>query len=535
MEGLNLKRINNAITNIFSAIVQVNITYDKYAMLWSDNTVVDVDAEGSFVELIEVFLQSVHPDDVKVLLEHYSMWNLLNFLERNQILECYEVRQYREDGNYHWVEISIIQFKEEKKGEKDILIIAKNIDSKKENEKQLEEKVKEMEDARQYRSGLISRVSHDIRTPMNVIIGMANIARNSEGDSGKINSCLDKMLSASEYVMSLANKILETAKAAYNSEERVEDDFTLDQLIEDITNISTAQIEKKSIDFQVCVGKLTSRKFIGDRVLLNRVLINLISNSTKFVDVGGQIILSVEERSADDEKIEMCFTVKDNGIGMSEEFLKKVFQPFEQEKNENEHETTTYGGTGLGLSICRVLVEKIGGKISVESEKEKGSQFIIVIPLRIQKNDNSSGDRLESLEISSASEQDYLGKRILIVEDNELNVEIMLAILEEKNLEIELARNGQEAVDLFEKSSEGYYDLIMMDIMMPIKNGIEATCEIRSLNRKDSKEIPIIAMTADGYNNHISGILEGKSNDSVLKPINTEQLYSTLHIWLKTL
>ncbi|NLZ81168.1 MAG: response regulator [Clostridiales bacterium] len=419
-----------------------------------------------------------------------------------------------------------------KNDEKDILIMTKNIDLQKEREEALKAKLKSLENDNQKKSGLISRVSHDIRTPMNIIIGMANIGRNSEGDPVKTKCCLDKILTASEYVMTLINIILDAAKLEHNADVRINDKFNLEQLIEDVTNIVLPQIEEKLIDFQVCVGELTSRKFIGDRILLNRVLINLISNSTKFVDVGGQIILSIEELSVEKEQIEICFTVKDNGVGITGEFLEKVFQPFEQEKYEFD---TSYGGTGLGLSICKILVEKIGGKISVQSEEKKGSQFIVEVPLIIQSNDYYDENKMESLEIRDAQKQDYLGKRILVVEDNELNIEIILAILEEKNLKIEIATNGQEAIELFGKSSEEYYDLILMDIMMPIKNGIEATCEIRNLDRKDSKEIPIIAMTADGCTNGIFNILEDKLNDVVLKPIDTEKLFSTLHFWLKTL
>lgn len=531
MERLNFKRINNAISTVFSSIIHVSIVYDTYQILWSDNTILEVEENGSFVKLIESFFQIIHPEDMKTLLDYYSLGHLLSFLEESQISENFELRYLGRDNEYHWIDVSVTPLKGDIREEKDLLIIVRNIESQIEREEKIKKELKDIQEDCKKRTELISRVLHDVRTPMNVVIGMANIAQNSEEDLVKIKGCLDKILTASGYVMTLVNTLLDSAKIEYKEEVQAQDDFTLEQIIEDVTNIVIPEIEKKSIDFQICVGKLTSRKFVGDRLLLNRVLINLISNATKFVDYGGKIRLFLEELSADKENIEICFTVEDNGIGMSKEFVGKVFQPFEQEEHEKDK---SYGGSGLGLAICKVLVEKLGGKISVQSEKEKGSLFKVEIPLKIQHDNDDLEEKVESLELSSVANQDYQGKRILMVEDNELNIEVMLAILEDKNLELEIARNGQEAVELFEKSSQKYYDLILMDIMMPIKNGIEATCEIRNLNREDSKEIPIIAMTADGYNDYVSNILEDKLNDYVLKPIDTKQLYTTLHFWLKT-
>lgn len=411
-------------------------------------------------------------------------------------------------------------------------MITKNADTQGEKEVEYIKRIKSLEDDIDRRSGLMSRVFHDIRTPMNAIIGMANIAKKDIGESEKTLNYMDKILSASDYVMALINNILDIAKFEYNEDIDLKDEFNLDKLISAIKDIIMPEIEKKSIDFQIFIGDLTTKTFVGNHLLLNRVLINLISNSSKYVDIGGKITLTIEEISMDKERIELCFEVEDNGIGMSKEFAVKAFQPFQQEKNES---ATNHDGTGLGLAICKTLLDKIGGTIIVQSELGKGSKFKVEIFLDRKANDFDDEKILKSLELSLDSKHDFLGKRILIVEDNEINIEIICSILEDKNLQIEIARDGQEALEFFEESKEGYFDLILMDIMMPRKNGMEATCEIRSLNRIDSKEIPILAMTADRCNNEVINLLKSNLDDYVLKPIDTKQLFFKLHYWLKTL
>lgn len=378
---------------------------------------------------------------------------------------------------------------------------------------------------------LVSSVFHDIRTPLNVITGMANIAKKSEGDFEKTREYLDNIINASEYVTSLTNDFLDVFNICQNDKNDLKCKFTLDALITGVKDIVMLEIKKKSIDFQVERKNLSSEKYIGNFMLLKRVLINLISNATKFVDDGGKILLSIDEVSREKDQVRLSFVVEDNGIGMSREFLKNIFQPFKQEKNELG---SSYKSSGLGLFICKNLLDKIDGTIAVESEKGIGSQFNVTIPLSLDHDYLKGENKLEILEVSNVLKWDYSGKRILIVEDNDLNAEIVFAILEEKNATLERARNGQEAIEMFKKSREYYFDLILMDMMMPIKNGIEATCEIRNLKRPDATEIPIIAMSADVCNNNILSTLKDKLNDSIFKPINTEQLFLKLHFWLKT-
>lgn len=386
-------------------------------------------------------------------------------------------------------------------------------------QRKLSEDLQAAENASREKSDFLSRMSHEIRTPMNGIIGMTKIAKMSQGNPEKLRDSLNKLDMSSQFLLALINDILDMARIESGKVELVEKEFSLQQMLSGIEIMFLQRASNNNIEFRIIRNGIKELPVLGDELRITQIIINIVSNAIKFTPSGGNVILLVRQTPIDNAYIKLDITVSDNGIGMSEEFMKRMFEPFEQEKLP----VRQYGGTGLGLAICQNLLKMMGGQMSVKSQHGKGSTFSVSITLK-QTTPQNGDAHLSSVTIQESTPVQLEGRRILIAEDNELNAEIVMAMLEPTGALMEHVWNGQEAVDTFNASPEGFYSLVLMDVQMPRMDGLDATRTIRALDRPDAKTIPIIALTANAFTNDMETALQSGMNDYLSKPIDPEKL-----------
>jgi len=385
-----------------------------------------------------------------------------------------------------------------------------------------------LEDAREAnkaKSDFLSRMSHDIRTPLNGIIGMTYLTQEMKLPEAAQEN-LGKISTSSKFLLGLVNDILDMSKAekqeiTFHPEPYPFKDFCayLDAVIRPLCDEKRQKFQFEAKHIEDCTP-------IVDIMKLNQIYFNLLSNAVKYTPEGGNISLGIKEEQTDENHIHFTITVRDNGIGMSEEFQKSMFEPFTQENQNDIHNVQS---SGLGLAIVKRIVEAMNGTIHVESKKDEGSSFIVSIVSPCVKTSVLEEKKSADMKASSAQDfRDLAGKHILLCEDHPLNQEIARTLLMEKGMLVQIAEDGQKGVDAFSKAPVGYFDCILMDIRMPVMNGLEAAQAIRALSRADAKTIPIIAMTADAFADDVQKCLAAGMNGHIAKPIDPKLLYSAL-------
>ena len=380
---------------------------------------------------------------------------------------------------------------------------------------------KKAEAANEAKTEFLQRMSHDIRTPINGICGMLDMADHYADDMKKQTEYRAKIKGASYLLLELVNEILDMSKLESDEVVLEESPFNLSSISREVLVVIGQIAAEQNIRIVWEKKEITHRDLIGSPGYVKRVMMNILSNAVKYNKENGCIYISCREISAEQPGMTtMEFVCRDTGIGMTEEFQKYIFEPFAQEHTGSR---TKFAGTGLGMPISKKLIEKMGGTITFESEEGVGTTFVIRVPFRI---DTDRSDRVETREKQEAS---IRGMHILLAEDNELNMEIAEFMLQNEGAVVTKAWNGQEAVELFEKSRSGEFDVILMDIMMPVMNGYEATKMIRSLDREDAKEVPIIAMTANAFTEDRIRAKEAGMDEHVAKPVDGELLAKVIH------
>ena len=384
---------------------------------------------------------------------------------------------------------------------------------------------KKAEAANGAKTEFLQRMSHDIRTPINGICGLVNMADHCADDTEKQTEYRTKVKEASNLLLELVNEILDMSKLESGEVVLEEIPFNLSSISREVFIVIEQMAAEQNIRIMWEKKEITHRDLIGSPGYVKRVMMNILSNAVKYNRENGQIYIScMEIPSEQPEMTTMEFVCRDTGIGMTEEFQKCVFEPFAQEHTGSRAKFT---GTGLGLSISRKLVEKMGGTITFESEKGVGTTFVIRVPFKIDLD----ADKRE--EQKDVSEKSIKGLHILLAEDNELNMEIAEFVLQNEGAGVTKAWDGQEAVELFRNSEPGEFDVILMDIMMPVMNGYETTKMIRSLDREDAKAIPIIAMTANAFTEDRIKAKEAGMDEHVAKPVDVELLIKVIHKLVK--
>ena len=446
-----------------------------------------------------------------------------------------EYRERNADGSYRWVQKTILMsesivYDRDSDSEKKVIygmVLLKNTTDLHQREQQEMDRLKaafqEAETANKAKTAFLSRMSHDIRTPINGIMGMLQIISKNRDDHEKVDDCLEKIQISAEHLLALINDVLDMSKLEAGKVELDHIPFNLTDVLKVAYALNDAQISLGGITFISHPYELQHTELIGSPLHLRQILLNLFNNAMKYNRPSGTIDTYTRELSFDGQKTVIEFKIVDTGIGMSEEFVKKeLFKPFTQEKTDEAR--TEYKGTGLGMAIVKELVEKMGGTIQAESVLGKGSTFTVVIPFEIDKTPEQHVPFGASEQIQT---EDLKGTRILLVEDNELNMEIAEFMLEDGGAVVLKAWNGKEAIEIFEKSEPGEIDLIMMDIMMPVMDGLEATRRIRKLNRADAATIPIVAMTANAFSDDIRRSREAGMNEHLSKPLEMEKIIRT--------
>lgn len=384
----------------------------------------------------------------------------------------------------------------------------------------LKEKVIEARDANMAKTDFLSRMSHDIRTPMNAIRGMVEIIKKNPDDRSRVDDCIKKIDISTSYLLVLIDEILDMSKLENGKFEFTNDRFDIVEIINDCYNMAYAQAGEKDISMYLNMDTLPHSKVIGCELYTRRVLTNVLNNAIKFNKDLGEVTMDVYETKSDPQHVTFEFVIVDTGVGMKQEFIEKIFDPFVQADNGAR---STYSGTGLGLSVVKKILEMMDGKIAIESEVGVGSKVTFSMPFVID-TEMETEEEIRADSIREGIE----GSKMLLVEDNELNMEIAKYMLENWGVEVDTAENGRIAVDKFGDSQPFTYDLILMDVRMPEMDGIEATRTIRKLARQDAKLVPIVALSANTYVEDIKAVKEAGMNDHLAKPIDVDRLFDVI-------
>ncbi len=652
-----------AVSNAYPVIISLNLSKDTLNFIYiKPGLMLSIGHQQSFSELYTEMLPTIHPDHQKEFQRRFAPDALRHLLgkERNEFfVEC---RQMLTDGQYHWTSTQIIAVDNPYSEDKLAILISRRIDEQRYEEEQqrqaLESALESAKSANVAKSQFLSNMSHDIRTPLNAIIGMTTIAAAHPDEPERVMESLKKISLSSKHLLSLINDVLDMSKIESGKMTLREEAFNFAELVSDTLELIRAQTDASRLQLDVHLAVLKNEEVYGDSLRIRQVFINILSNAVKYTPDGGRINVEVQQEKAGHKGYSnYVFRCADTGIGMSQAFLEKLFQPFERVQDSTNSKVL---GTGLGLAITKNLVDLMNGDIQVESELGKGSVFTVTLPLKLQNMEyeetpeewlgihsliadddqqicESTTELLEKMglraqfvttgreaisrvvqakdtpdpyelvildwkmpdldgisaarrirteigpdipvivlaaydwsEIESeardagvtaflskpfyrskmcyllrelsgeieaawspaADAGDFSGKRVLLVEDNEINLEISQTLLEEMGLQVETASNGEEAVQRVVQSAEEYYDLILMDIRMPVMDGYQATKAIRALERKDTPDIPIIAMTANAFAEDVREALQAGMDFHLAKPVDIDKLQQVLYQFL---
>ena len=536
-----------AINGVYVSMFYVNLIQDSYyaVRLPDAGRKKPLPRTGRFSESLNRYIleQTDEADRERVGAMCARDWLLQEITQENEHMEAeFRLAGQEDGGSWYRLEIPLVAMVQSRP--KTIIIAIRNISSEKQKELEHREEEKKAKQAleeayaaanraNQAKSEFLSRMSHDIRTPMNAILGMAAVAEHNLDNRGKVKDCLLKIHTSGDHLLELINAVLDMSKIESGSVCLVEKPFSLSGMMEEVAQIIQTDIGQKGQHLFVRLEGLAHDAVHGDMVRVKEILLNLLSNAVKYTPENGTIKVSLEEKLSSRSGVGCFeFIVEDDGIGMTQAFQEKMFTPFERAEDERVSQTQ---GTGLGLPITLNLVQMMNGTIQVESHLNKGTRFVVTIYLKLvmDQDKTHSQDREPPVKAPRTFRP---GTRILLAEDNELNREIVKELLSLCGLEITCAANGREAVELFEENPPGTFGLILMDIQMPVLDGYGATMAIRRMGadqrRPDGAGIPIIALTANAFADDAYKAKQAGMNEHVTKPLDLDRLLETMHRWM---
>ena len=525
------QRILHSMQNIYFSGFYVDLETDAYRTLFVAPWIVDFTPPvGRFSRFIQDYLSFiVLPECHEELQRALSRSYIQKALHKETLTvarHCFtqDYRSFRL-GEYKWNRVTIIPVDLDDSGAPiHVLVMLQDITDAKQTEmeyqRQILESARRAQQANDAKTEFLHRISHDIRTPINGIQGMLRIAEYYSDDPVKRKQCRDKIWSASNYLLDLVNDVLDMSKLESGNLKLEMQPFNMNELLDQIDPIMEAQTVERGIQYEVVRNPRTHLELVGSTLYIRQILLNIAGNALKYNRPGGFIKVACRELSSTEDTALYQFVCEDSGQGMSKEFQKRMFEPFTQ---ENSDARTNYQGTGLGLAITKGLIDQMGGTIEVQSEKGMGSTFTVNLPLAINKA------AVTAVRPSDSPAQDILrGTTILLVEDNALNAEVAEFLLEHAGASVLKAWNGQEGVEQFLRSSPGEIDAILMDVMMPVLDGLSAARRLRALDRPDAKTVPIVAMTANAFVDDMEKTREAGMNAHLSKPLDSEKLLTVL-------
>lgn len=487
---------------------------------WSDTfrRMLGFESETDFPNTLEAWYERLHPEHKEKTLNAY--WEAI----KGNTFYDVEYLMQAKDGTYKWFRATGDLDRREDGTPAIFVGTFIDINLKKENTLLREAALREKE-ANEAKARFLSHMSHDIRTPINGILGMITIGDLFPENMECQADCRTKIRSATQHLLSLINNVLDLSKLESGVSVCQAEPFEITSLIDNCLTMVQAQADSLAVTIQYKQPVLANPYVNGCSLYLRQILINLFSNAIKYNRTNGVMYVTVQEHILDKDNAEFEFTVKDTGVGMTEDFLTHIFEPFTQ---ENSNTSSKYTGTGLGMAITKQLVDKMNGSIKVKSELGKGTVFTVTLPFPINHSP-ACADKQQEHTIKNLENM-----RVLLAEDNEINLEITQCILKQKKIEVITAKNGEQALNCFLQSKPYSIDVILMDIMMPVMNGLEAARQIRRLSRPDAKTVPILAMTANAFSEDAVKTKQAGMNEHLTKPIDRILLLQRLsHYYAK--
>ncbi len=537
-----LEEINDELRNIYAResqykkailydadiFLEVNLTKDEFisaSMQLSDGQVQDFFGHTSipsfqkYSEYVEFLKDKIDISEQDAISRFFDCERLIRCYAEGELEQTHDSWVVDSLGRRRLCHFIFLLGKNEYTNDVITLSITKDVTVQLERQNLLKSALQQAQNANIARNSFLSNMSHDIRTPLNAIIGYTELAKNHKSNPDKVEYYMDKIRMSGEQLLAILNASLEITRMESGKAKLIENMCLLEELLSEVEERMKPRMDSKSIDFTVDKSEIWHFAVIADDMRIQEILIQLLDNAVKYTNPGGKITLSVVEIDVKLKNYSKYqFIVEDNGKGISEEFKKEMFDPFMRENN-----TTKSGvlGTGLGLAVVKNLVDMMEGSIEVESEVGRGSKFTVSLLLKISE-EHAVDKQTEPVHI--LDDQDLKGKRLLLVEDNDINCEIAQELLESQGYIVETAKDGSVALEKIKDSEPGYYTLVLMDIQMPVMDGYEATVAIRKLENRELAQIPIVALSANAFAEDYKKSFESGMNAHFPKPINMEEL-----------
>lgn len=515
-----------ALTKEYSEIIYIDENKGQCKQIKkAANSDVVIETVEEVRESLQEHMAIIHPDD-HAFAKLYERIRKLSSAEMDRGGDYKATYRAKVNGEYIWLQFRAIFGGNMNLDTGHIILTFKRVDEEIQKEynanRILSESLAKAEEAGRIKNQFLSRMSHDLRTPLNGIMGMIDIIGQAVKNPKKILECSQKIKTSCQHLVSLVNEVLDMNSLESGSVDFEEIAFDFQELVEEVLQYVAVQAEEAGIAFYTDIEEFKHRSIIGSPKHIRQIFVNILDNAVKYNKPTGEIFVRGREVSDSDRLVVYEFVFEDTGYGMDNNFVKRIFEPFEQEHNDAR---TTYVGVGLGMPIVKKMIDQIQGDIIVKSTKDVGTKVSITLPFRVYSERRETDHKEVQVDLT--------GIKALLVEDNEINMEIAQFLLESWGLVVYNAVNGQIAVDMFKQSEVGFFDIIIMDLMMPVMDGYEATRQIRAMGREDSQSVPIVALSANVLDADIKNSKMAGMNEHLAKPVDADQVLRTIEKYVR--